>query len=65
MEGTASADGTTITLNGQHVEPDGGQMTHRAVWKIIDNNTQTFDMFGAHHGGKKMKVMDIIYTRKP
>ena len=34
MEGTASADGKTITLKGGHDEPGGGHMTHRAVWKI-------------------------------
>ena len=65
MEGTASADGKTITLKGRHDEPGGGHMSHRAVWKIVDNNTQTFDMFGAHHGGKEMKMMEITYTRKP
>ncbi|MGH8557278.1 MAG: DUF1579 domain-containing protein [Methylococcales bacterium] len=65
MEGTASADGKTITLNGQHAEPGGGQMTHRAIWKIVDNNTQTFELYGAHYGGKEMKMMEIIYTRKP
>ena len=64
MEGTASADGKTITLKGQHGEPGGGQMTHRAVWKIVDNNTQTFDMYGAHHGGKETKMLEITYTRK-
>ena len=31
MEGTASDDGKTITLTGQHDEPGGGHMTHRAV----------------------------------
>ncbi len=65
MEGTASADGKTITLKGRHDEPGGGQMKHRAVWKIVDSNTQTFDMYGTHHGGKEMKVMEIVYTRKP
>jgi hypothetical protein len=65
MEGTASADGKTITLKGSHPEPGGGKMTHRAVWKIIDNNNQTFDMYGAHHGGKETKMMEIVYTRKP
>ena len=65
MEGTASADGKTITLKGSHPEPGGGRMTHRAVWKIVDGNTQTFDMYGAHHGGKEMKVLEIAYTRKP
>jgi len=65
MEGTASADGKTITLKGQHAELGGGQMTHRAIWKIVDSNTQTFDMYGTHHRGKEMKMMEITYTRKP
>lgn len=64
MEGTASADGKTITLKGSHPEPGGGKMTHRAVWKIIDTNNQTFDMYGTHHGQKEMKVLEITYTRK-
>jgi Protein of unknown function (DUF1579) len=64
MEGTASADGKTITLKGSHPEPDGGKMTHRAIWKIVDNNTQTFDMYGAHKGGKETKLLEIAYTRK-
>ena len=64
MEGTASADGRTITLKGSHPEPGGGRMTHRAVWKIVDGNTQTFDMYGAHGGGKEMKMLEITYTRK-
>ena len=65
MEGTASADGRTIMLKGSHPEPGGGRMTHRAIWKIVDSNTQTFDMWGTHEGGKEMKVMEITYTRKP
>ncbi len=65
MEGTASAGGRTITLKGSHPEPGGGRMTHRAIWKIVDNNTQTFDMWGTHEGGKEMKMMEITYTRKP
>ncbi|MDD5581421.1 MAG: DUF1579 domain-containing protein [Methylobacter sp.] len=64
MEGTASADGKTIMLTGQHAEPNGGQMKHRAIWKIVDGNSQTFDMWGSHHGGKEMKMMEITYTRK-
>ena len=64
MEGTASADGKTITLKGQHAEPGGGHMTHRAIWRILDSNTQTFDMYGTHHGGKETKMMEITYTRK-
>jgi len=65
MEGTASPDGKTITLKGQHAELGGGQMSHRAVWKIVDANSQTFDMYGTHKGDKEMKMMEITYTRKP
>lgn len=64
MEGTASKDGKTITLKGQHAEPGGGYMKHRAIWKIVDNNTQTFDMYGAHPGEKEWKMMEMTYTRK-
>lgn len=64
MEGTASTDGKTITLKGQHAEPGGGYMKHRAVWKIVDSNTQTFDMYGAHPGEKEWKMMEMTYTRK-
>jgi hypothetical protein len=63
--GTGSADGKTITLKGRHAMPGGGHMTHRAVWKIVDGNTQTFDMYGAHGHGKETKMMEITYTRKP
>ena len=65
MEGTASPDGKTITLKGSHPEPGGGHMSHRAIWKLIDNNNQTFDMYGAHHGQKETKMMEITYQRKP
>ena len=65
MEGTASPDGKTITLKGSHPEPGGKHMSHRAIWKLIDNNNQTFDMYGAHHGQKETKMMEITYRRKP
>ncbi|GKS59578.1 hypothetical protein YTPLAS18_31050 [Nitrospira sp.] len=64
MEGTASPDGRTITLTGSHPVPGGGRMQHRAIWKIIDENNSTFDMYGAHPGQKEMKMMEIVYTRK-
>ena len=65
MEGTASPDGRIVTLKGRHDELGGGYMTHRGVWRFIDDNNQTFEMFGAHDGGKETKMMEITYTRKP
>lgn len=53
-----------VMLRGSHPAPGGGRMTHRAVWKMVDNNTQNFDMYGAHRGGKETKILEITYTRK-
>jgi len=64
MEGSAGPDGKTITLTGAHAEPGGGHMTHRAVWTLVDDHTQTFVMYGAHDHGDEMKVMEITYIRK-
>ena len=64
MEGTASPDGKTITLRGSHPEAGGGKMTHRAVWKIVDNDNQIYEMYGAHGKEKEIKFLEIIYTRK-
>lgn len=39
-------------------------MTHRAVWKIVDDNNQVFEMYGAHGKEKETNNLEIIYTRK-
>ena len=39
-------------------------MKHHAVWKFVDANTQTFEMYGAHGQDKEMKMMEITYNRK-
>lgn len=64
MNGTANADGKTITLTGQHAEVGGRYMAHRAIWRIVDGNAQEFIMYGTHHGGDEMKMLEVIYTRK-
>ena len=64
MNGTPSADGKTITLHGSHPDPFEGVMKHRATWKFVDANTQTFEMYGGHGHDKEKKMMEITYTRK-
>ena len=64
MEGAASDDGKTITLQGSHKDPTWGVMKHRAVWKFVDANTQTFEMYTVGKPGKEMKMMEITYNRK-
>ena len=64
MDGTASADGKTVTLKGGHDDPIQGHMNHRAVWKLVDANTQVFEMYTIGNEGKETKMMEIVYTRK-
>lgn len=64
MEGTGSADGKTVKLKGDHQDPIEGHMKHRAVWKIVDANTQVFELWGSGKHSKDMKMMEITYTRK-
>ncbi len=64
MEGTASPDGKTITQQGSYDDPMEGPMELRGVTKIVDNNTEIFEMYGTDKGGKEMKMMEITYTRK-
>jgi hypothetical protein len=66
MEGTGSSDGKTVKLAGSHKDPIEGLMKHHAVWKIVDANTQVFELWGTgkHSNGKDMKMMEITYNRK-
>jgi len=64
MDGTGSADGKTVTLKGGHQDPIEGRMEHRAVWKLVDPNTQIFELYGAGKGKEDLKMMEITYTRK-
>lgn len=65
MEGTGSADGRTITQKGSYDDPVEGPMKLRAVTKIVDNNTEVFEMYGTGKQGKETKMMEISYTRRP
>ena len=64
MEGTGSPDGKTVKLKGGHQDPIEGTMKHHAVWKIVDANTQVFELWGSGKHTKDMKMMEITYTRK-
>jgi hypothetical protein len=65
MEGRASADRKTITQKGHYDDPIEGPMTLRSVTKLVDDDTEIFEMYGAGKAGKERKMMEITYTRKP
>ena len=64
FEGTASADGRTITQESRYDDPIKGPVKWRSVTKIVDNDTHVFEMYATYKGGKEEKMMEITYTRK-
>lgn len=64
FEGTASADGKTITLESRYNDPVKGPMKWRSVLRIVDNNTQVSEMYGTDKSGKEEKMGETTYTRK-
>jgi hypothetical protein len=64
FEGTAGADGKTITQQSRHDDPFRGPMKWRSVTRIVDDNTHEFEMYSSDKSGKEEKMMEITYTRK-
>ncbi|HUJ18479.1 MAG TPA: DUF1579 domain-containing protein [Nitrospirota bacterium] len=64
FEGTASADGRTITQKCSYDDPVRGPSVWRSVTKIKDDNTQEFEMFITPKGGKAEKMMEMTVSRK-
>lgn len=64
FEGTASADGRTITQKCSYDDPVRGPAVWRSVTKIKDDNTQEFEMFIKPKAGKEEKMMEMTVSRK-
>lgn len=64
FEGTASADGKTITQFCNYDDPVKGPSVWRSVTKIKDDNAQEFEMYITPKGGKEEKMMEMTVTRR-
>ena len=67
LEGPWDEASKTINLSGTCVDPSAGNgrtMKLRQTFKIVDDNNQVMEMYGAGPDGKEMKMMEIKYTRK-
>jgi hypothetical protein len=64
FEGSAGDDGKTITMEGHYDDPMAGPMKLRALTKMIDRDTEIFEMYGADKSGQEMKMLEIRYRRK-
>ena len=64
FEGTASADGKTITQESSYDDPVRGPMVWRSVTRIVDDNTLEYEMYITPKGGKEEKAMEMTVARK-
>jgi Protein of unknown function (DUF1579) len=64
FEGTASAEGKTITQKSRYDDPVRGPMVWRSVTRIVDNNTLKYEMYLTPRRGKEEKMMEMTVTRK-
>ena len=64
LEGSAGKDGKSITVKGRFVDPLRGPMKWNLTTRIIDNNTEIFEMQVIDKNNKKEKT-EVTYTRKP
>lgn len=64
FEGTADADGRSITQTCDVDDPIRGPITWRSVTKIADDATHSFEMYSIDQAGKEQKVMEMTYIRR-
>jgi hypothetical protein len=64
FEGTASADGRTITQDCRYDDPVRGPSVWRSVTRIQDVDTLEYEMFITPEGGKEEKMMEMTAARK-
>ena len=62
-DGTASADGKTITYKGSMKDPTGKMVHHRMVSTVTGPDSFKFEMFMSPDNAKEEKAMEILYTR--
>ncbi|MBI5557678.1 MAG: DUF1579 domain-containing protein [Deltaproteobacteria bacterium] len=64
FEGSASADGRTITQECTYDDPVRGVMTWRSITRVVNDNTLEYEMFLIPKGGKEEKASRMIVTRR-
>jgi len=64
FEGSAGADGKTITQSCSYDDPMRGPLTWRSVTRIVDRNHLVFDMYTTDKSGREDKMGEMTYTRK-
>lgn len=61
--GSANADGTTFTIDGQVDDGEGNTIIQRSVTTFIDNNTFTLALTSVDANNNSTPVMTVTFTR--
>ncbi len=66
MEGEMDASGKTLTMWGKMDDPATGTKDHdiKYVTRIVDNNTNIFEVYDITAQGDKQPMLKLTYTRK-
>jgi len=65
MEGSWDKASNSLTTKGKTLDPTTGkEVTMREVFKVVDDNTHTIEMYSTPGNGKEYKSMEIKLTRK-
>lgn len=65
ISGPWDAATKSATLTGKEMDPSTlMEKDFKEIFKVIDDNTQSLEMFGPGNDGKEIKMMEIRYTRK-
>ncbi|HSN61831.1 MAG TPA: DUF1579 domain-containing protein [Ferruginibacter sp.] len=67
MQGPWDESTKSISFTGKSVDPSSGtgkEMDIRETVRIIDDKTQTMEMYGPGPDGKEFKMMEIKFTKK-
>jgi len=64
FQGTADAEGRSITQTCDYVDPLKGPMTWRSVTRFGDDDTHYFDMYSIDQKGHEEKMMEMTYLRE-
>jgi hypothetical protein len=64
FEGSASADGKSITQECSYDDPVKGPVVWRSVTNIVDDETLVYEMYITSREGKEEKAMEMTLTKK-
>jgi hypothetical protein len=64
FEGTASADGKTITQTCSVDDPVRGPLTWRSVTSFVNDGSYRCEMYSRGESGKEEKMAEMTYTRR-